>query len=1602
MQNYSDTELRSPRRARPTPGDRARRFAAALLLCAIPAIVSAHNVGQINVTKFLAPETVQLLKDRATAGTPGFQVGDTVSFLIQYTPLENGATVGAGGYVTEYVPAGTEVIGASIVTPNGSGGYSAIAPDLPGPIADGWGQRGKQAFAAPWNGAFDPACPGTGNNANQCMGRVAQIYADTGIFFSTDSRTALYTSPSTDGVIRQGGGANGNGYNVNPTGAGNLNTIIGQTQATTHNLWDASNTNAFGSTSGAIAALPNPKSSATAVLVTKPGQGTTPFKASSAVAGTGSGYQLDYTGAVGPWQRIAYPGSLIGSTVDGPATSQDGSSATAIKGTPTSAGWTLSPTNPLPAGTNAVRWATGSIVVGQLRFVKVDLRLTALPPAGQCLLNNSEVFGGDSAQAAGKKGQDNPWRYHVPSVAAVNTCLFVFKEVVKVNGVASDGTIIPSGAKVTYRVTYLNSSNTTQTNVVLSDTLPTQTGAGSVSALTVVSGPNILPIAPASPGAGGTFSFQTIPSLAPGAGGAVEFDVQTAAAGTGSVVVNTAKLVSTEQPQGVTSRAVSTVDSLAVLEISKVGTPSSLNPGDTVTYTITLTNTGTEAASALVVDDFLPTSGGAGSTARFNFVPGSSVFGGSITAVTPSVTAPPTVAPWSSENREQVTWNFGAQTLAAGASFTITFQATVGSAVPPSTSSTPYRNDARVSYDNNLDNDLTDTVIVTTSQTAPVFVATQAVISSFKAYADAGQTLVEWETASEVGTVGFHLLRLDEASRSYQRVNRKLLPSLIVAPQGGKYRFADPGAAVGGTYTYQLIEIEAKGTKNAYGPFVVTVGGTVADAPNALRNGGNARPGIAARTRAAARGLFANLGDAAASTARAVGLAQLSSALTPNSASGGARNFYSMESHVPSKRHAAGAAKKTDRAEQTKKQRPRNTATATLTAAGLYYLSATDIGTTLGLSTTDVNERIRELDFKLSNRGKPVAYTPAASYAGLYFYGEALDSTFSKDNAYRLRKAAGERMRTVDGGKPAPRANPGSFTDSVHAEQDRYAATALFTDPKADYWFWDFVLGGVGGMDNKPFTLRADGAASTGTATLSVQLHGATETEAALDHHAVVRVNGTVVGEDRWNGTTARTLNISFNQGLLVDGTNTVEVQGLLDGDAPYSVFYVDSLDLTYQRQYRAVGNQLLARAGGGVVTIGGFTDPKISVFDLADPRQPRFLTATTIDQADGGYRVSFNAAGEGPYLAVALSAVRAPNSFRADAAADLRDNRAGADYLVIAPAALQDAAQALVNYRQTRGLTVKLVELEAVYDQFSHGIAGPGAIRDFLAYAHANWGRKPRYAVLAGEGSFDYRNNQGYGDSVVPPLLVGTAHGLFASDSVLGDVVGNDGVPEIAVGRLPAANATELQALVNKIIAYESGAGSNRVLLLADNPDGGGNFPADSDTVAALLPGNIAADKVYLSQATLADARQQLFGALAGGVGLVNYIGHGGIDRFASEGLWLTSDVATLANTRFPVVAALTCIAGQYALPGYDSLGESLLLKSGGGAAAFWGPSGLSENEQAKLLDQQFVRAVYVDGERVLGDAILKAMRGYVQGGAPASLLNIYNLLGDPALQLR
>ena len=76
----------------------------------------------------------------------------------------------------------------------------------------------------------------------------------------------------------------------------------------------------------------------------------------------------------------------------------------------------------------------------------------------------------------------------------------------------------------------------------------------------------------------------------------------------------------------------------------------------------------------------------------------------------------------------------------------------------------------------------------------------------------------------------------------------------------------------------------------------------------------------------------------------------------------------------------------------------------------------------------------------------------------------------------------------------------------------------------------------------------------------------------------------------------------------------------------------------------------------------------------------------------------------------------------------------------------------------------------------------------EFLETAWDEWQVKPRFVALVGKGRFDFKNVLDDHANLLPPPLVSTNYGLFAADMQLGDVSGEDGLPEIAIGRLPAA----------------------------------------------------------------------------------------------------------------------------------------------------------------------------------------------------------------------
>ncbi len=239
-----------------------RLFAgSAAVILAFAGVADAHSVAQVQTAKRISQITAVALDPQGNP-TPGgvgtdttAKVRDVLTFMIQFTPVPNNASRGAGGYITEYVPANTEVVGARIIDKNGN----TVAPKRGPQMDDGWGPRGRH------NG-FD----GLGLE----QGSLSQVYADTGIFFSVDPRTARNPANAFISVL--------NGIDVTPvpTGAGQLDNFLGFSGPAfyAHNLWDFVQAIAYGANGGSVVSN---------------GQGNTPFGFGSAVAGPDTHYPFE-------------------------------------------------------------------------------------------------------------------------------------------------------------------------------------------------------------------------------------------------------------------------------------------------------------------------------------------------------------------------------------------------------------------------------------------------------------------------------------------------------------------------------------------------------------------------------------------------------------------------------------------------------------------------------------------------------------------------------------------------------------------------------------------------------------------------------------------------------------------------------------------------------------------------------------------------------------------------------------------------------------------------------------------------------------------------------------------------------------------------------------------------------------------------------------------------------------------------------------------------------------------------------------------------------------------------------------------------------------
>ncbi|MEZ5332544.1 MAG: C25 family cysteine peptidase [Thermoanaerobaculia bacterium] len=778
---------------------------------------------------------------------------------------------------------------------------------------------------------------------------------------------------------------------------------------------------------------------------------------------------------------------------------------------------------------------------------------------------------------------------------------------------------------------------------------------------------------------------------------------------------------------------------------------------------------------------------------------------------------------------------------------------------------------------------------------------------------------------------------VERRERGEWRAVGRPLAALADAPQGGVYRVLDAQAPGRGAIDYRLVEVESSGKRRIHGPFTVRSEAGAVDAALPIRR---------ART-APGAGVSAGRNPARAGAPASV-----------------------------------------------------NALDVSVAGRGVVRLGAAELAAAAGVPSAAMEERLASYELSIRRGGEEVPYLAADDGSEALVFVPGIDSLYTAQDVLQIDLAApGLAMGrwTSRPGAPSP---GGDFTSHVDFEEDVFPATAATRETDVDHWYWQGFAAGDPELGSHTFALDTPDVVPGGTAQLTIRATGAVVGPADLDHAARVLVGGVEVGVTEWADLERHEATFPVDASLLGAST-TVTVEALDDAPERLSMFYLDGFALDYSRAYRAEAGALeLAAEGGEQITVEHFASSDVLAFDVTDPARPLFMHDAAVDAAAGEHRLTFNPRAPGTvYVVVERDALLAPSRVEPVGAARI-DTTPGAEYVVLTTADMLPAAEALAAYRESTGLTALAVDVREIYDRFRGGRPDPWAIRDFVRWASESWSVAPRYLVLAGAGSLDPRDLLGYGKNRLTPVLLGTAHGLAAADSLL--VEPEEGPVRVAVGRLPVRDAAELNAYVAKLQAFESaGAGPGGfALAVADDPDGAGDFPTQSTAAAGHLPATLDVQSIDLARSPVDEAREALFDAWSASPFLVNWVGHGGVDRWAAEPLLTAADVPALGPVGAPpIVSAWTCVIGRFELPAFESLGEALVLEPGGGGVAVLAPSGVSASGQAHVLNRLLFDAL--DENERLGDAWLSALEGFAAAGGDGRLARVYGLLGDPALRV-
>jgi len=339
-------------------------------------------------------------------------------------------------------------------------------------------------------------------------------------------------------------------------------------------------------------------------------------------------------------------------------------------------------------------------------------------------------------------------------------------------------------------------------------------------------------------------------------------------------------------------------------------------------------------------------------------------------------------------------------------------------------------------------------------------------------------------------------------------------------------------------------------------------------------------------------------------------------------------------------------------------------------------------------------------------------------------------------------------------------------------------------------------------------------------------------------------------------------------------------------------------------------------------------------------------------------------------------------NLFRSSCLNTGRRATTSTGYLIIAHPSfvLSPSLQNFITSRNASGFEVTLV------DSATAGTTKEN-IQSYVKTAVNTWPVPPEYLLLVG-------------DTNHIAVWTGKGDGKPKTDIYYGVLDSADYFPDIFLGRFSVTQESQIENLVNKILAMDATILKESVFMSSiDNwniTEGTHNYVINN----YLRPENWRYDKLYCK--TYKAKTHQVTSAFNAGKNLAIFSGHGGVTFWDDGPYFSQNNVTDLTNSIYPVVLSFACVTGQFTST--ECFAETWIRDENAGVL-FWGSSVNSYWDEDDVLQKKVIEG-WIDQDKnhfcEMGDYGKLKLYQYLGGGGTARrYFEMYNIMGDPAQKI-